>query len=97
MDGVVGIDEKSSSIASMNVYPNPSGGMVSIRFEQIVSNKAKLTVVDMLGNVVNMQDLGSLSAGQHDIKIDSNFANGLYVAVLESGESRMQSRFVVSK
>jgi len=97
VDGVVGIDEKSSTIASMNVYPNPSEGMVSVSFEQIVSNKAKLTVVDMLGNVVNMQDLGSLSAGQHDIKIDSNFANGLYVAVLESGESRMQSRFVVSK
>ena len=97
VDGTVGIDEKSSSISFLNVYPNPSEGSVSVRFEQILNNKAKLSVVDMLGNVVSKQDLGTLNAGQHDIKVEGNFANGLYVVVLESGESRMQSRFVVSK
>lgn len=97
VDGTVGIDDKTSAIAFLNVYPNPSEGNVSIRFEQMQNATAKLKVVDMLGHVVSTQDLGMVTAGQHDLKVEGNFANGLYVAVLESGESRMQARFVVSK
>ncbi len=97
VDATVGIDDKTTAIAYLSVYPNPTAGEVGIRFEKLENNTARVKVLNMLGQVLHTQDLGYLAAGEHDVKINANLSNGLYVLVLESGLSRTQSRFVVNK
>ncbi|HPW65904.1 MAG TPA: Ig-like domain-containing protein [Salinivirgaceae bacterium] len=70
-----GVGISDVNVNSVLVYPNPSNGMVNLQ----VSDKSFVTVVDMLGRVVDTYDVGAnetitfrQSAGIYIIKVESN-------------------------
>ncbi len=73
------VDEKASSNVNMDVYPNPSNGLVNVQLSSVAS--MQVTVFDIIGNVVSNRsvngnrtviDLGSQATGAYFIKVKAN-------------------------
>lgn len=63
---------------NINIYPNPSDGIVNVSFNNITFSQAQILVVDLSGKVL-MQVKPSLTKSQNTVKLDLNsFANGIY-------------------
>ncbi len=67
--------------ASINaVYPNPATDMMNVKFSLKNSASVSYTIVNNLGQVVLSENLGTLSAGNHNERIDvSSLSSGLYM------------------
>ncbi len=78
--GTATIDEvKESNKLDFNVYPNPSKGLFNI---QMNSNalSSKITVMNLLGEVILTKNLVQTSNGNFESQIDlSNYPNGIYL------------------
>ena len=73
-------------------YPNPFNPTTTIAFNLAIGSTARLDIIDMLGRVVESQDLGWLSAGHAQIEYDaSGLASGVYLYRLAT-ETGAQSR-----
>ncbi len=60
-------------------YPNPFNSSTVIRFRLQSASNARLTVYDLMGNQVQLFDLGFLSAGEHSAVWNaSGSASGVY-------------------
>jgi hypothetical protein len=79
-------------------YPNPFNSSTKITFLISNSSKVSLTIYNILGreaaNLVN----GNLPAGQHAYEFDaSQFASGVYIAVLETDGYREMKKLILVK
>ncbi|HTA26384.1 MAG TPA: T9SS type A sorting domain-containing protein [Bacteroidia bacterium] len=77
-----GINEISAGVVSMDVFPNPSSGMVNFSYSNLSSGNAKLVITDALGRTVSTYNIGGkkgkLSADE------SQLSNGVYFYQLNS-------------
>ena len=82
-------------------YPNPFRVQTTIRFHHSEAADIKLTIYSLLGRVVRTFSVGYQPAGQHVTAWDGrddegrNVPSGLYVAVLESGSSKLSQKILV--
>lgn len=68
------------SAARLTAFPNPTMGEVAVRFELERTQRATLEVFDLLGRPLERNDLGVLSAGEHEARVDLSMQQpGLYV------------------
>lgn len=73
---------------SFSMYPNPTDDFVSVQVNNIENGKVK--VVDLLGNVVYSEAIGTIS------KINvSDFKNGVYFVTIESEGNKIASKKLV--
>ncbi len=78
----VGISEIGTKPSFMSVYPNPTNGNVTVRFNLKVRSDVQLTVINTLGQEVQHLHGGSLSAGQASFDFDATQGldpSGLYL------------------
>jgi len=69
-----------------SVYPNPFNPATTVRFELPAAGEATLRAFDLLGREVLAVELGRLTAGAHEARLDlAAQASGLYLLRLESG------------
>lgn len=60
-------------------YPNPFNPSTTISYELPRASSVRLEIIDVLGQIVETQELGIQSAGSHDIPYDgSQLASGMY-------------------
>jgi len=80
--------------SSIGVYPNPTNGLIDIQFGQGVQNqKAKIQIVDQLGNEVYVEETQLLP--QSNVHIDlRNVAAGIYL-IKVSGEQGVTTKRIV--
>ncbi|WP_306641793.1 T9SS type A sorting domain-containing protein [Sanyastnella coralliicola] len=72
--------EESEVLTSLNVYPNPSNGLVNINFGTANAANVTVEVVNLLGAKVMTFDLGTLQAGEQRIQRDlSALEAGMYL------------------
>ena len=68
---------------SVEVYPNPTSGLITIDFTSYTGGNYNVTITDLSGRVVMMTDLKA-SAGRNQHEIDLGFANaGLYMVYVK--------------
>ncbi|MEL6615676.1 MAG: T9SS type A sorting domain-containing protein, partial [Bacteroidota bacterium] len=84
----------SSASLTLDAYPNPSRGTVSLRFDLPETEPVRLHIFDALGRTVAELTRRVLPPGQHEATVDG-LAPGVYVAVLEAGRERVTRRVTV--
>lgn len=90
----VSVAEEQTTAPQVAVYPNPSDGMIIVAFQQPDANDLELTICDMQGQIVWMQNVKNAgSAGYVEIDI-SQFSSGIYTIAVQSGQGKSVSRIV---
>jgi len=93
---VIGIDcsGKNVSESIIHWFPNPTFDDLYILISQSFSGDAKVSIVDVLGQVVFAKDF-PIASGMQQIKIHmGNFAPGMYQVIVESGYSKQVGKIV---
>lgn len=82
----------------LNVYPNPSNGIVNVDYNFANATEANVKVTNLLGQVVYTQELGKQAAGKQSFNINlTNLANGMYTIELYTNESRAINKMTIKK
>lgn len=91
-EGVTTGIEEISSLNTMTVYPNPANETVNVSFELNKSLETTVEITNLLGEKVQVLNLGTLSLGSQKIELDlSDIDNGLYFISL-SGEGDISTK-----
>ncbi len=89
---------KPLDLVSFAVQPNPTKDVSEVRFELPSAQNIQIRVFDMLGSLVQNQDLGTLTTGEHRIKMDATRLNsGSYRIVIQGAEGVAQTQWMVVK
>jgi len=83
---VVGIDEQEAAI-NLKVYPNPASDNLSVSFTQSGSRPVSVLLYDMLGKVIQKNNLGIKPAGSLSTTFNvSKLETGVYIVKVLSGK-----------
>lgn len=92
---LAGVDEASSIVSDVVLYPNPASDQVSIQFVLSETHAVRLSVIDLLGQTVATKELlFAAGAFTESIKV-GGYASGLYLLRLETENSLRTQHFVV--
>ena len=86
----VGIQEQLAQQFNLVAYPNPFANTATIGFELEKAAQIKITVMDMMGRIIKVNEAGKMQSGKHQFNLDeSNFgASATYLIKVEiDGES----------
>jgi len=98
LGGGVGMQEVAGAGMSAGNAPNPFAETTTISFELRNAENVTLTVADVTGKEVLVQDLGTRNSGQHRYQLDGrSLATGVYTYTLAAGGSRIANRMVIAR
>jgi len=70
----------------VSAWPNPFNPTTNVKFSMPASGKVTIALIDMLGRVVKVLDLGQKQPGYHQVTIDAHgLPSGVYIIHLKSG------------
>jgi Secretion system C-terminal sorting domain len=97
-DCVVGLQE-NKDLTALSIFPNPTAsGMLNINYELNVSGTSRIELLDVLGNKLQIVDLGKVPAGKITQSIDvSNLSNGLYFVNIIHNNKIISNKVQVQK
>lgn len=82
----------------VNVFPNPFNSTASLVFHNPAPSRYSIFIFNTLGQLVDEIDPGFYHIGWHHCTIDANaLASGTYYLVVDSNESRIVRRVVVTR
>ncbi|MFZ4464447.1 MAG: T9SS type A sorting domain-containing protein, partial [Bacteroidales bacterium] len=88
-----GLNETNA--AMVDVYPVPSTGVVTLKFNQLSNETFRISVLDAAGNVVYRQDNVQTSVNKLLINLTTQPA-GMYTLVLE-GKTTIQKKIIINR
>lgn len=84
---VVGVEEQVEQ-TTFNVYPNPVENVAWVDLSLAGNEEVRLDVVNLLGQRVMSQDLGTMSAGNNRMQLDlGGVESGIYLVTLTAGDT----------
>ncbi|HET6990495.1 MAG TPA: T9SS type A sorting domain-containing protein, partial [Bacteroidia bacterium] len=91
-----GINEQSS-LSSMNIFPNPSSGKMTVSLDVKKSDHFELVVWDISGKkMIKEMPLGKISEGKKDVELDlSSLTNGFYLVELKTAEGSVFHKLLI--
>ena len=94
-DPTIGINETSTEISGVSIYPNPSSSSVNLEMNIATPSEVSIQVTDLSGKVVATQNLGFLPLGKNQTTIQSaSFNNGLYYVTISSNGTSVTKKFI---
>jgi len=94
-DPLVGINETTTEISGVSIYPNPSSSSVNLEMNIANPSEVSIQVTDLSGKVVATQNLGFLQLGKNQTTIQSaSFNNGLYYVTISSNGTSVTKKFI---
>ena len=79
-------------------YPNPFNPTTTIAFNLAVKSSVQLIIYDVLGREVDYFNLGTLSAGEHNINYDaSSKASGIYLYRIITDYGSQSKKMILAK
>jgi hypothetical protein len=75
--------------------PNPSNGVASLQFDLLNPSDVAISVLDVSGKEVQNTQMNQLTAGTHDVTLESTKWNsGVYFVTIVSNGTTMTKKFV---
>jgi|GEM_PF-2046986 len=79
-------------------YPNPFNPSTNITFSLPKTGDVRVQVFDLLGKHVSTLVDGTLIAGEHSVRFDgSTLSSGIYIYLIDSGNTRLVRKMVLVK
>jgi hypothetical protein len=75
---------ENSSVANLDVYPNPSRDVFNISFTSQESQTITVKVVDMIGKEIFTQEMSDFNGSYNQLINLSNEPNGIYLLKINS-------------
>ena len=102
-NGVIQIQRAINTVAfnpnetTINVFPNPTGGLVTIQFNIPVDGVTTVAIVDMQGKIRKEILKGKVPAGsyQYSVNLDT-MGPGTYLAVLENNGKIISNKTILN-
>jgi len=95
-DETLKIDEQEANAFGLNVYPNPASSNVNVAFNLNNESDVNVTVTDLTGKVIAVNNLGTQAAGAHKVNLDTQaFAKGVYVVKFSANNVVSTQRLVI--
>ncbi|HRY33502.1 MAG TPA: C10 family peptidase [Bacteroidales bacterium] len=92
--GNLGLDE-NSGFSDINIYPNPSRGILNLQFSQDMPGEAEVLLMNLTGQILRQENTGRFS-GQYKGSFDlSDLAKGVYLLKLSNELGSYQQRLVI--
>jgi len=92
--GNVGVEEPEA-FAELDVFPNPATDALNVNFHLENSLSIEMRLVSVTGEAIYTDKLTNVS-GTISHKIDiSNFAKGIYILNLTSGEGTVNKKVII--
>lgn len=83
---ITGIKEVAFVSNTTSIYPNPASGNATINVDLKQNNKVTITVLNLVGQVVETLNVGDVNPGKHAYSLDLNKLNsGLYLVNISIG------------
>jgi hypothetical protein len=90
-------ETSTGSFNSLNVYPNPSQGIVNISFNSTVSNVAVMRITDLVGKVIVTENI-QVVEGTNKFTTDlTPYSKGIYFMELIDESNRSIQRIILDK
>jgi hypothetical protein len=84
-------------VKDLNVYPNPTKGFAEISFFANESQKAVVSISNIIGQEV-YTSVNSVNTGNNVIKIDlSKYENGIYIVKLKTKNNSLSKKLILNK
>ena len=94
-DPVLGINESTTEISGVSIYPNPTSSSVNLEMNIANPSEVSIQVTDLSGKIVATQNLGFLPIGKNQTTIQStSFNNGLYYVTVSSNGSSVTKKLI---
>jgi len=89
------VENKLENRSQLLITPNPSSNTISVGFDMKAATDYKLSIVDVLGNVVDVLDTGAISSNRFTQDYDiSSLLAGTYFIRLEMGDEVITKQFI---
>jgi hypothetical protein len=86
-----------SGLSNLNLYPNPTGGVLNITFNLDKGQNVRMVVTDLAGKVALDKSLTQFS-GLNKMTVDTReLPLGMYVMIISNAEEVISKRFVVQR
>jgi len=80
-------------VVNLDIYPNPSPGLVNVRFEENIDSLVLIEILDINGNRVHKVE----SANERLIPINlENQSKGIYFAIISVGGHTLSRKIVLN-
>ncbi len=94
----VGIHENTSTVETLDNYPNPFTTATTITYSLKQNSSIELNIVDLLGNKVATVESGSKSSGNHTVSFDAaGISAGIYMLQLKTDNKFTTKKLVITK
>ena len=81
---------------SVKVYPNPTANVTVLDIAVADAGNAVVNIYDMNGRKVYSNNMGTLTEGAHQMKLDcTNYAPGVYLVNVNIGRNTATSKLIV--
>jgi PKD repeat protein len=92
---ITGVNTVELLLDELKLYPNPNKGQFSIEFELREKESITITVIDLLGKVIDTQ-YRDLTSGMNKLEFDySGLPEGFYIIQLDNQKQRTQLKFAI--
>ena len=78
------------------VYPNPTNGRFVVELEVANGSNVSVSILNLLGEEVKVVSRNATAQDQYEIDL-SDFANGVYLVKVQTGDNSILKRIVLSK
>lgn len=95
-DAASGIADNELS-RSLNIFPNPTTGLVNLEYNLDQAAAMKVTVTDVVGKVVMSRDLRAASGAQRQTLDLGNLSNGMYLLKVDAGNRQVTRTITLDK
>lgn len=81
---------------NLNVFPNPTSGLINIEYEKVTSNKLQLSIYDVIGQQTINYELSTIDS-KNSIDL-SSLNNGIYIfEILNDGLLIKKDKIIITK
>jgi hypothetical protein len=92
------LNPQSTGSLQMQVYPNPSEGIFSVKFNLVKTTTVKLSIIDMNGKTIKSEILNNLTAGENllSYKIKNLSDKETYMVTIETSNEKVTQKIIIN-
>ena len=91
------LSTNSYSLSNVSIYPNPSNGVINVRFETVSNDLVKIELFDLQGRRVYRSTHTTSQSLFDEPIVTGKLANGIYVLNVSQGNKNTTRRIILSK